>query len=80
MMTMLKEKKTRASLRRLAFRSNFARQDDLIILGEMFDYTPGSKRLMDTPEPCTIDERCRRSAGTTGIGEDHFAGIAKSAK
>jgi hypothetical protein len=46
----------------------------------MFDYTPGSKRLMDTPEPGTIDELCRRFAGTIGIGEDHFASIPKSAK
>jgi hypothetical protein len=41
-------------------------------LGETFDYTPGSKRLMDTPEPGTIDELCRPFAGTIGIGEDHF--------
>jgi hypothetical protein len=35
---------------------------------------------MDTPEPGTINELCLRCAGTIGIGEDHFAGIAKSAK
>jgi hypothetical protein len=35
---------------------------------------------VDTPEPGTIDELCRRFAGTIGIGEDHFAGIPKSAK
>ena len=80
-MTVLKEKKTRPSIRKISFRSNcFARQADLTILGEMFDYAPGSKRLVDTPEPGTIDELCRRFAGTIGIGEDHFAGIAKSAK
>jgi hypothetical protein len=28
--------------------------DDLTILGEMFDYMPGFKRLMDTSEPDTI--------------------------
>jgi len=79
-MTVLKEK-TRPSIRKISFRSNcFARQADLTILGEMFDYTPGSKRLVDTPEPGTIDELCRRFAGTIGIGEDHFAGIPKSAK
>jgi xylose isomerase len=33
-------------------------------LGEMFDYMPGFKRLMDTAEPGTIDELCRRFAGT----------------
>ena len=38
--------------------------DDLTILGEMFDYMPGFKRLMDTAEPGTIDELCRRFAGT----------------
>ena len=27
--------------------------DDLTILGEMFDYMPGFKRLMDTSEPDT---------------------------
>jgi hypothetical protein len=46
----------------------------------MFDYTPGSKRLMDTPKRGTIDELCRRFVGTIGIGQDHFAGIPKSAK
>jgi hypothetical protein len=35
---------------------------------------------MDTPTPGTKDELCRRFVGTIGIGEDHFAGIAKSAK
>jgi hypothetical protein len=35
---------------------------------------------MNTPEPYTIDELCRRLAGTMRIGEDHFIGIAKSAK
>jgi hypothetical protein len=29
--------------------------DDLTILGEMFDYMPGSKRLMDTAEPGTME-------------------------
>ena len=37
--------------------------DDLTILGEMFDYMPGFKRLMDTSEPGTMDELCRRFAG-----------------
>ena len=37
--------------------------DDLTILGEMFDYIPGFKRLMDTSEPGTMDELCRRFAG-----------------
>jgi hypothetical protein len=37
--------------------------DDLTILGEMFDYMPGFKRLMDTAEPATMDELCRRFAG-----------------
>jgi hypothetical protein len=35
---------------------------------------------MDTPKPGTVDELCRRFAGTIEIGEDHFAGIPKSAK
>jgi hypothetical protein len=56
MMTVLKERKTRPSIRKISFRFNcFARQADLTILGEMFDYTPGSKRLMDTPKPGTIN-------------------------
>ena len=33
--------------------------DDLTILGEMFDYMPGFKRLMDISEPDTMDELCR---------------------
>ena len=37
--------------------------DDLTILGEMFDYVPGFKRLMDTSEPGTMDELCRRLPG-----------------
>ncbi len=37
--------------------------DDLTILGEMFDYMPGFKRLMDTAEPGTMDELSRRFAG-----------------
>jgi len=37
--------------------------DDLTILGEMFDYMPGFKRLMDTSEPGTMDELCRRFTG-----------------
>ena len=37
--------------------------DDLTILGEMFDYMPGFKRLMDISEPDTMDELCRRFAG-----------------
>ena len=38
-------------------------RSDLTILGEMFDYMPGFKRLMDTSEPGTMDELCRRFAG-----------------
>jgi hypothetical protein len=34
--------------------------DDLTILGEMFDHMPGFKRLMDTSEPGNMDELCRR--------------------
>ena len=37
--------------------------DDLTILGEMFDYMPGFKRLMDISEPDTMDELCRQFAG-----------------
>ena len=33
--------------------------DHLTILGEMFDYMPGFKRLMDISEPDTMDELCR---------------------
>ena len=52
MMTVPKEKKTRPSIRKLADRSTVMDGDaDLTILGEMFDYMPGSKRLMHTPEP-----------------------------
>jgi hypothetical protein len=35
---------------------------------------------MNTPEPGTIKRAGRRFVGMIGIGEDHFAGIAKSAK
>ena len=34
--------------------------DEVSILGEMFDYMPGFKRLMDISEPDTMDELCRR--------------------
>ena len=37
--------------------------DEVSILGEMFDYMPGFKRLMDISEPDTMDELCRRFAG-----------------
>jgi len=37
--------------------------DGLTILGEMFDYMPGFKRLMDTSEPGTMDELSRRFTG-----------------
>ena len=37
--------------------------DKLTMLGEMFDYMPGFKRLMDISEPDTMDELCRRFAG-----------------
>ena len=39
--------------------------DDLTMLGEMFDYMPAFKfkQLMDTSEPDTMDELCRRFAG-----------------
>ena len=37
--------------------------DDLTILGEMFDYMPGFKRLMDTSEPGTMDGLSRRFTG-----------------
>jgi len=37
--------------------------DDLTILGEMFDYMLGFKRLMDISEPDTMDEPCRQFAG-----------------
>ncbi len=33
--------------------------DKLTMLGEMFDYMPGFKRLMDISEPDTMDELCR---------------------
>ena len=33
------------------------------MLGEMFDYMPGFKRLMNISEPDTMDELCRRFAG-----------------
>ena len=33
--------------------------DEVSILGEMFDYMPGFKRLMDISEPDTMDELCR---------------------
>jgi hypothetical protein len=48
--------------------------DDITILGEMFDYMPGFKRLMDTAEPATMDELCRRFAGFF-----HYAKIRSSA-
>jgi hypothetical protein len=37
--------------------------DNLTILGEMFDYMPGFKRLMNTSESDTMDELCWRFAG-----------------
>jgi hypothetical protein len=37
--------------------------DEVSILGEMFDYMPGFKRLMDISEPDTMDELCRRFSG-----------------
>jgi hypothetical protein len=44
-----------AKMQKLVFDGN----DDLTILGEMFDYMPGFKRLMDISEPDTMDELCR---------------------
>jgi len=37
--------------------------DDLAIFTDMADYLPAFKRLMDTSEPDTMDELCRRFAG-----------------
>jgi hypothetical protein len=34
--------------------------DDATILGEMLDYMPGFKRLMDTSHGGEMDELCRR--------------------
>ena len=34
--------------------------DDATILGEMLDYMPGFKRLMDTSQRGDMDELCRR--------------------
>ena len=34
--------------------------DDAMILGEMLDYMPGFKRLMDTSQRGEMDELCRR--------------------
>ena len=34
--------------------------DDATILGEMLDYMPGFKRLMDTSQRGEMDELCRR--------------------
>ena len=44
--------------------------DDLTILGEMFDYMLGFKRLMDISEPDTMDELCRRFAGFFSLREN----------
>ena len=36
--------------------------DDATILGEMFDYMPGFKRLMDSSQRGEMDELCRLTA------------------
>jgi len=44
--------------------------DDLTILGEMFDYMLGFKRLMDISEADTMDELCGRFAGFFSLREN----------
>jgi hypothetical protein len=52
-----------AAMAQLAVAMNYGNlvmsRNDLTILGEMFDYMPGFKRLMDISEPDTMDELCR---------------------
>jgi hypothetical protein len=48
-----------AKMQKLVCGSN----DDITIFGEMFDYMPDFKRLMDISEPDSMDELCRRFAG-----------------